>query len=175
VSAMCRKCLASASDEARRCTSCGGRIVKFSEMGEVIEIDFTVGDDQPQMTRGVPPLFGDISNGLPSVAVVNAHAPAAPPVHAPAPPTMPAPSGYTVSPGYTPHATEHPPAAAQHPAAQHPAQNGHLEESDNGLSPPLPMGYYDAIRPAMPPAPPQASARAAMPPAPPPVQQASPH
>ena len=44
MSAMCRKCLKTASDESRRCASCGGRIVRFSDTGEVIEVD-AAGDE----------------------------------------------------------------------------------------------------------------------------------
>jgi hypothetical protein len=59
VAAMCRKCLKTATAEARRCSSCGGRIVRFTETGEVVELDAAA--DEPGLSHGVPPLFSELS------------------------------------------------------------------------------------------------------------------
>ncbi len=58
MSAMCRKCLKSAKEEARRCASCGGQIVRFDAAGEVIEADIEV--DEKNASGSIPPLFADV-------------------------------------------------------------------------------------------------------------------
>jgi hypothetical protein len=54
---MCRKCLMSANEEARRCKSCGGPIVRFDEAGEVMEAGEEV--DEKSHSGAIPPLFAE--------------------------------------------------------------------------------------------------------------------
>jgi hypothetical protein len=148
VAAMCRKCLRSASDEARRCPACGGHLVRFGDSGEVVEI--IAGVDEPvRGPGGIPALFGDVTEQFVSVAAPASTgiAQAAPPSYAQAqaaysPPVMPSnANGYSQAPGSM-NGFSQPvaPAAVVNDQAPPPAVS-----MDQVLSPPLPMGYYDGL------------------------------
>jgi hypothetical protein len=96
VTAMCKKCLKSAKEEARRCASCGGRIVRFNESGEVIDADEEV--EEKHASGSIPPLFADVdyidietaviaqpqpTPGIPAPTMA-VNLPPAPPIAAPA-------------------------------------------------------------------------------------------
>jgi hypothetical protein len=101
VSAMCRKCLSSASEESRRCKSCGGPIVRFDEGGGMVEMAEAAEEDGP--SGGIPPLFADLDTGWPRPPAQHGQPPqpaTAQPVQAPAAPATPPVPG-TVQPSGT--------------------------------------------------------------------------
>jgi len=63
VSAMCRKCLRSAPEEAQRCASCGGMIVRFTDSGEMVEIESAGPESSVRhASGGLPALFSDLED-----------------------------------------------------------------------------------------------------------------
>jgi hypothetical protein len=72
VSAMCRKCLRSASEDARRCVACGGHLVRFNDTGQVVEIE-VAGEEPSKTGGGIPALFADLEEQLVPVPSVPNH------------------------------------------------------------------------------------------------------
>jgi hypothetical protein len=149
VSAMCRKCLKTASEEARRCPACGGRVVRFTETGEVVELDATA--EEPGLSRGVPPLFGDLDTVVPPTQATVSSPQFAQPQPGGSPLTaLQPPHGYC-QPGTGAMQTAGAAQAMGYSQALNGAQfadpaghqgSGHQPGNDsNGLTPPLPMGY----------------------------------
>ena len=169
MSAMCRKCLKTASDESRRCASCGGRVVRFSETGEVIEVE--AAGDEPTKSGGVPALFANLETVY-EVAVPATNGggspmgmgqPQAPSAYGPATVTGTSFGGAAAGSVAPANGYCQPPAANGQP--QVPSQvNGHAglvnagvytepvngqyqpvsgANSNPGLVPPLPMGYTE--------------------------------
>lgn len=106
MTAMCKRCLKSASEDARKCTSCGGTIVRFSETGEVTEVE-VASADEPAVSNGIPPLFGDLASMYAPVPGFAASMPA--------PPPPPARVG-TSAPHQMPHGYSTPPHGVSQPA-----------------------------------------------------------
>ncbi len=155
-------------------STCGGRIVRFSDTGEVIEIEATA--EEPTAATGVPPLFANLETqyaftGPAPNSIGMAAAPPVQPAYGPplstavatsfggaiggtAPPNgycQPSPAGgQPETSGHmdTNHEPREPVTHAQ-PGAQY--QSPAAQNEDFGLAPPLPMGYYEADRPASPP------------------------
>jgi hypothetical protein len=138
VSAMCRKCLRSTSDEARRCTVCGGRIVRFNDLGEAVEIESSM--DDPAEAKAIPPLFGDFETQV-AASPANSHSPAMP-------------SGAGMGMGIAPMGTVAPQSGNGHAGGNGalagisapPAATGralHNAYDGPGTSSPLPIGGYD--------------------------------
>jgi hypothetical protein len=142
VASMCKKCLKSAAAEARRCASCGGRIVRFSETGEMIELDAVA--EEPGLSHGVPALFANLENSYefaspaPNVVSTNGVAPMQSAPHA-----QPQAGGASI-------ATPPPPNAAAYtgpvPGPVNSQMNGMAASPERGhegpgLAAPLPMGY----------------------------------
>lgn len=165
MSAMCRKCLKTASDEARRCSSCGGRVVRFSESGEVIDIEATA--EEPIKVGGVPALFENIETHY-EVTVPAANGSGLQMAAASAQSSYGAPLATAVAgtsfggavgiAGAPPNGYCQPSSQGGQPDAGMYAQplNGHYQAvpgatEHHGLAPPLPMGYSEMDRPAAPP------------------------
>ncbi len=191
VSAMCRKCLKTASDESRRCSTCGGRIVRFSDTGDVIEIEATM--EEPSQGGGVPPLFANLETQYElAVPMANAAAPAmgtglpqTQSAYAPPQPTALVGSsfgGAVASVAAPPNGYCQPLFSGAQPEV--PAQaNGHTAPVNGtyaqpingqyqpdpvtnelgGLAPPLPMGYSEVGRPPASPPPPEPAGTFLMP------------
>ena len=161
MAAMCRKCLKTASDEARRCAACGGRVVRFTETGEVLRLDAVA--DEPSVSRGVPALFAELDAPQvqaipsPSAARTLAASPTPAATQYTQPQTAGLPSMNAVQPphGYCqPGQSNLQPAAVQTAGYSHTLNGAEFANSvngsgsgsnggseDHGLAPPLPMGY----------------------------------
>jgi hypothetical protein len=178
---MCRKCLKTASDESRRCSTCGGRVVRFSDSGEVIEID-VAGEEPTKLGGGVPALFANLetqyevtlssanvggSQMAPAQAQSAYGAPVATAVAgtsfggaiagAGAPPNgYCQPSGLGGQPEVPIHANGHAGPGGAGMYAQ-PINGQHQTPKDatehQGLAPPLPMGYSEIDHTVSPPRP----------------------
>ena len=160
MAAMCRKCLKTASTEARRCSSCGGRIVRFTETGEVVELDAAA--EEPGLSHGVPPLFSELSapqnQATPQPNAAGAASGmgdlAAGGQYTQSQAGLPNFNGAQPANGYCqPGPAGMQPAASVQAAGYSHALNGaqfaspvnsagsHRGTEDHGISPPLPMGY----------------------------------
>jgi hypothetical protein len=147
VSAMCRKCLSSAPEQARRCKSCGGPIVRFDESGGMVETEQAA--EEAGVIGGIPPLFADLDDGWPQEPSLRPQSPpatTAQPPQAPVVPHIPGPvqpSGTLIMPAsqlddivsgmLRPFGFEQPPEAQA--AGSSPLQGSPINQSEGAPAP----------------------------------------